>query len=145
MSTRPDSIIFRYWHWFYPFPILVRIVFLYYPGFYFFLVLTLILPFSQTRQDSLSIVARILPFLGTRLDYTIFRYAHWFYHFPDTRPHSTNFRYSHWFYPLPKLFETVFKSMPGFYLFPVLDRMLPFFGTDTDSTLFPKLMRTIFQ
>ena len=46
------------------------------PGFFQFLVLTLILPFSETRPDSFSIVARILPFLGTRPDYTIFRYPH---------------------------------------------------------------------
>ena len=53
-----------------------------YPGFYHFPVLTLILPFFETRSDSFSIVAQILPFPGTRPDSTIFRYSHWFYHFP---------------------------------------------------------------
>ena len=48
----------------------------YSPRFYHFLVLTLILHFSETRQNSFSIVARILPF-------------------PRTRPDSTNFWYSH--------------------------------------------------
>ena len=46
------------------------------PGFWQFLVLTLILPFSETRPDSLSIVARILPFLGTRPYSTILKFSH---------------------------------------------------------------------
>ena len=32
--------------------------------------------------------------------------------------------------------RTVFRYSHGFYLFPVLARILPFFGTHTDSTLF---------
>ena len=34
------------------------------------------------------------------------------------------------------LVGTVFRYSHGFYLFPVLARILPFSGTDTDSTIF---------
>ena len=95
---RPDSSIFTYSHWFYPFPVLAgqffnseRIIpicgirrdftiFLYSPGFFLHL-LSLILPFSGTRR-------------------TVFQYSHEFYHFPvfneilrffGIRPDSTIF------------------------------------------------------
>ena len=50
-DTRTDSTISRYS-----------------PGFFHFSVHTVIRPFSRTRRDTFSILARILPFPGTHLD-----------------------------------------------------------------------------
>ena len=80
-SSRPDSIIFWYSHWFYHFSILAWKVFVtftdytlswYSPGFDHFPVLKLILPFFSTRSDSYSILARILPLPGSLPDSIIF-------------------------------------------------------------------------
>ena len=40
------------------------------------------------------------------------------------------------FLSYPCMVRTVFRYSHGFYLFPVLARILPFSGIDTDSTLF---------
>ena len=53
-------------------------------------------------------------------------------------------RYSRWLYPLPILVRTVFRYSHGFYLFPVLARILPFLGTHTDCTLFRYSSRQFF-
>ena len=133
-STRPDSIIFRYSNIFDPFPVLVGTTFGYSHGFYHFPVL-----------------ARILPFFGTHTDATLFRYSSGQFFatrtivpFPDTRSDSTFFRYSHRFDPFPVLVGIVFGYSHGFYIFPVLVGMPPFFGTPTDSTLFPYSSRQFF-
>ena len=82
-GMRPYSTIFRYSRRFDPFPVLPRQCFdthrdstfsRYSPGVHHFSVLTLIRPFSGTRRDSFSILARILPFPRTRPDSTFFRY-----------------------------------------------------------------------
>ena len=39
-------------------------------------------------------------------------------------------------YPLPNIVRIVFRYSDGFYLFPVLARILPFLGTHTYCTLF---------
>ena len=134
-DTRPDSPIFQYSYWFYPFPVLARIV---------FTVLGRILPFPSTSSDStifmyshgfypISVFAR--QFLGSRTDSTFTRYS----------PDSIIFQYSHGFYPFSVLARIVFRYLQGLYLFLVLPRILPFlgtcpdsanFGTHTDSTLF---------
>ena len=98
----------------------------YSPGFYHFSVLTLIRPFSDTRRDTFSMLARLLHLPSTQPDSTIFRYSHCFYPFPVFA--LTSCRYSHGFYLL--------RYLHVFYLFPVLGQILPFFGTHTDSTLF---------
>ena len=54
-GTLPNSTIFRYSHWFDPFPVLVRTIFRYSHGFYLFPVL-----------------ARILSYFGIHIDSTIF-------------------------------------------------------------------------
>ena len=126
LGTCPDSTIFRYSHWIYPFSKLVQTVFQYWhgstfspyaPGLYHFQVLALILPFSDTRPESFSLLARIV-------------------HFPDIRPDSTIVWYSQWCYPFPILVRTVFRYSHGFYLFSVLAQIVPISGTHTDSTLF---------
>ena len=109
MDTRTDSTISQYS-----------------PGFNHFSVLTLIRLFSGTRRDTFSILARLLPLPSTRPDSTIFRYSHCFYPFPVFA--LTSCRYSHGFYLL--------RYLHVFYLFPVLGQILPFFVTNTDSTLF---------
>ena len=125
-GTLPDSTIFRYSHWFDPFPVLVRTIFRYSNGFYLFPVLARILlfsvltlsrPFFGNSWDNFSIPSRILPF-------------------PGTLPDTTIFRDSHWFDPFPVLVRTIFRYSHGFYLFPVLARILLFFGTNIDSTIF---------
>ena len=72
---------------------------------------------SGTRPDRFSVHARILPF-------------------PGARPDSTNFWYSHSFYHFSVFARAVFRYSHGFYLFPVLTRILPLFGTHTNSTFF---------
>ena len=52
-----------------------------------------------------------------------------------TRPDSIIFRYSHRFDPFQVLAGKVFLYLHGFYLFPVLTRFLPFFGSHIDSTI----------
>ena len=79
-----------------------------------FSVVTQIRPFFGTRRGSFFIIATILPF-------------------PATRPDSTIFWYSNRFDPFPIIVGTIFRHTHGFYLFPVLTRILPFFGTHTDS------------
>ena len=132
----------------------------YSPGFYQFSVLTQMRPFFGTRRESFSILVMILPFRGTRPDSTNFWYSQWFDPFPvlvgnvfryspeqffDTQTDSTFSRYSPGFYyfsvrtqirPFPVLDGTIFRYSYRFYLLPVLPRILPFFGTHTDSTLF---------
>ena len=98
----------------------------YSPGFHHFSVLTQIRPFSGSRRDRFSKVARILSF-------------------PGTRPNSTVFQYLHRFNPFPVLAGTVFRYSHGFYLFPVLAHILPLFGTHTDSTIFRYLLRQFFD
>ena len=112
-----QSTIFRYSHRIDPFSLLVGTVFRYAPGFSYFSILTLIRPFSSTRQDNFSILK-------------------WFLPLPGTLPNSIIFRHSHWFDPFFVIAGTVFPYLHGFYLFPVLSRILLFFGTHTDSTLF---------
>ena len=145
-----------------PFPVLTRIVFGYSNGFYFCLVLTRILPFLGTHIDwtfpgthpnSFLILARILLFLGTHPDSTIFlvptligpfsgTYPNSFWilarilPFPGTRPDSIIFQSSHRFDPFPVHVGIAFGHSHGFYLFPVLARILLLFGTPTDSNLF---------
>ena len=62
-------------------------------------------------------MAQILAFPGTAPDFIIFRYSHWFDHFFV-------------------IAGTVFRSSHEFYLFTVLFRILLFFGTHTNSTVF---------
>ena len=118
-GTRPDSNIFWYSHSFYQFfntrtdSTFSR----YSPGSYHFSVLTQIRPFSSTHRDIFSTLARILPV-------------------PGADSNSAIFRHSHRFDPFSVLAETVFRDSYEFYLFPVLIRTLPFFGTYTYSTLF---------
>ena len=124
----------------------------YSPGFYNFSVLTQIRPISTTPRCRFSILGRILPFPDTRLDSTIFsthtdstmfRYSsgQYFYArrastFSRYTPRSTIFWYSHRFDPFPVLPGADCRYSDGFYLFPLLAWILPFFGTHTDSTLF---------
>ena len=70
--------------------------------------------------------------------------------FPGTDPDSGIFRYSHRFDPFPVLPGIVIRNSHGFYLFPVLARMMPFwvltqirplFGTPRDS--YSKLTRIL--
>ena len=89
----------------------------YSPGFYYFWVSTQIVPYSDTRPDTFSVLARFLTF-------------------PGTRPISTIFGYSHRLYPLPILVRILFRYSHGFYLFPVIARILLFLGEHTDCTLF---------
>ena len=77
----------------------------------------MIRPFSGTRRDSFSTLARILPFPGTDPDSAIFRY-----------PHRVD--------PFLVHPGTLFRHSYEFYLFPALTPILPFFGTHTDSTVF---------
>ena len=91
-----------------------------------FSVLTRIRPFSGTRQESFSILARILRSPSARLDFSIFRYSH-----------GSD--------PFPVLTKGVFRYSHGFYVFPVLARILHFFGTHTDSTLFRYSPRQVFR
>ena len=65
-------------------------------------------------------------FFDTRTDST----------FPGTPPDSTIFLCSHRFEPLLVLVRTVFGYSYGLYLFTILTRILPFFGTLIDSSLF---------
>ena len=122
-DTRPDFTIFRYSHWFDPFPVLAHTVFRYSHRFYLFLEFT-----------------PIFPFLGTHTDSTLFRYSPRM--FLDTHTDSTIFRYSHWFHPFPVLARIIFRYphifslyrySPGFYHFSVLTLIRPFFGTRPDS------------
>ena len=133
-DTHTDSTIFRYS-----------------PGFYHFLVLTLIQPFSGTYPDNFSIPTRILsfpilvwilPFFGTHTDSTLFRYSTGM--FFDTHMDSTFFRYSPGFYrflvltlirPFSSTHPDCFSILAWILLFPVLARILPFFGSHIDSTL----------
>ena len=136
MDTRTDSTFSRYTL-----------------GFYHFSVLPQIRPFSGTCGDNFWLLAQILPFTCIRLDSTIFRYSHRFdldfgtrgecfltlariLPFPRTRSDSTGFRYTHRFDPFSVLVGTVFGYSHGFYLIPVHARILSFFGTPIDSTLF---------
>ena len=74
-------------------------------------------PFSRTHQNSFSILARIQLF-------------------PGIHPDSAIFWYSHWLDPFPVLTRTGFGYWHGFYFFLVLTRILPFFCTRIDWTLF---------
>ena len=74
-------------------------------------------------MDSFSVPAQNLSFLGTRPDSTICRYTNGFYHFPA---HIwTVFRYSLGIY--------LFWELSRFYHLSILERILPFSGTHTDS------------
>ena len=84
-----------------------------------------------------------MPFFGTHTDSTIFAYSPG--QFVDTRTDSTfsrysprfsHFRYSQRFNLFSVLVGKVFRHSHGFYLFPVLTRIMPFFETHTDSTIF---------
>ena len=132
-DTRTDSTFFHYS-----------------PRYYHFSVLTLIRPFFGTCRDRFSILARILPF--SVLAWSVFQYSHGFYLFPvparilpffGTHTDSTLFRYS------PRLFfdtrtdctfsghrRNFFSILTGIFLCPIISRILPFFGTHTDSTIF---------
>ena len=106
LDTRTDSTFSRYS-----------------PGFCHFLILTQIRPFSITRRERFSILARILPFPDTHPDSTIFGHSIKFDHFPvltgtvfNTRGDSTYSWYS-----------------PGFYHFSVPTKIRPFSDTRLDS------------
>ena len=112
----PGSTVFRYRHLFYHFSVLVGTVFRYSQGFYLFPVLARILSFSGTDADSTIFRYSFGQFFCTRRDSTFSRYSPGFYHF----------WYSHRFNPFPVLVGTIFGHSHGFYLFPVLARILPF-------------------
>ena len=116
------------------FPVLTRIVFRYSYGFYL-----------------IPVLAWTLPFFGNHTDWTLFRYST--EQFFDIRTSSTlsryspgfyNFRYSHIFDPFLELTQKVFRYTHGFYIFPVLARILPFSGTHTHSNVFRYSFRQIF-
>ena len=65
--------------------------------------------------------------------------------FFDTRTDSTIFRYSHWLDPFPVLNRIVLPYSHGFYHVRVLARILPFFWTSTDLTLFQFLPEQLFD
>ena len=74
--------------------------------------------------------------------------------FFDTRKDSTFSRYSPGFYyfsvhtlirPFLVIAGIIFRYSHRFYLFPVLARILPFFGTHTNSTLFRYSLGQIFD
>ena len=86
---------------------------------------------------------RSLLFSGTDTDSTLFRYSSG--KFFGTRTDSTFPEYSPEFYhfavltlilPFQLLVRKVSRYSYGFFLFLVVARILPFFATDTDSTLF---------
>ena len=108
-DTRTNSTFFRYE-----------------PGFYNFSVHTLIEPFSGTRPNYFSILARILAF-------------------PGTRPDSTIFRSSHWLDSFPVLARKVFRYSDGFLLFEVLARILPFSQSSHWLLPFPVLAPSAFR
>ena len=106
--------------------------------------------FYDTRTDStiFPVLAWILPFFGTRTDWTLFRFSP--EQFFDTRTDSTFSRHSPVFYhfselpvngPFSVLTRTIFRYSHGFYLFQVLARILPFFGTQPNS--FSKLAQIL--
>ena len=116
-------------------------------------------PFSGTRRDSFSTLARILAFPGIGPDSTIFgthtdSILFWcsLRQFFDTRTDSTFSWYSHGFYHFSALTQirpffgtrrdsffdtrtdsTFSRSSPGFYHFSVHTQIRPFFGTRRDS------------
>ena len=142
---------------------IVRTVFRYSDGFYLISVLARNVPFFGTHTNCtpfrtlfrysygfylFQVLARILPFLGTHTDCIVIRYSsgHFFStrtdsNFPGTRSNSTIFGYSHRLYHLLNIVRTVFRYSDGFYLIPVLARILPFFGTHTNHTPFRTLFR----
>ena len=95
------------------------------------------------RFHHFPVLAQILQFFGTRTDSTIFRYSPG--QFFDTHRDSTFSRYSLGFHhilvvtqirPFSCTLRDNFSILVGFfYLFPVLARILLFFGTHTDSAL----------
>ena len=98
-------------------------------------ILVRILPFPSTRPN--------LPFFGTHTYSTLFRYSSG--HFFDTCTDSTFSRYSPGFYhfsvitqirPFSSTRQDSFSILAQILPFPVLARILPLFGTHTDSTIF---------
>ena len=108
----PESTIFWYSHWFYPFPVLARAVFRYLHLFYLFLVLAQILPFFGTHTDSTLLQYPPGQLFDIRTYSTFSWYSPRFYHFFGTL--RTIFRYSHWFYPFRELVWKVFRYSLGF-------------------------------
>ena len=90
------------------------------------------------------VLARIQQCYGTYTHSTIFLY--WSEQFFGTRTDSTFCRYSPGFnnvpvltliLPFSVLVRTVLRYSHGFHLLPVLARIQHFFGSHTDSTIFP--------
>ena len=125
-GTRPDSTIFQYSHWFYPFRKLVRTVFQRCHGFFLFSVLAQILPFLE--------VTLILSFYGTHTDSTIFRFS--FGQFFNSGTDSTVSRYLPGFdhFPVLTLILPFFETRPESFW--IVARILPFLGTRPNSTFF---------
>ena len=111
-------------------------------------------------MDSISVLARNLSFLGTRLDTTIFRYSHGFYHFrysygqffgtrtesffSGNSPGYYNFSILARILPFSALIWTVFRYSHGIFLFRELAWIQPYFDTRTDCTIFGTPM-TVFR
>ena len=117
LGTLPDSTICRYTNGFYHFPAHIWTVFRYSLGIYLF--------WELSRFYHLSILERILPFSGTHTD-----------SFFGTR--SESFFSWNWpgFYYFSRLIWTVLRYLHEIFLFRELARILPFFDTRTDSTIF---------
>ena len=160
-GTRLDSTLS--WYSPGPFSILARILPFFGTRLDPFPVLVQILPFFRyepehfpgTSLNTFPVLARILPFSSTRPD--PFRYSPEFYLFLVLT--QTLSWYSPWFYPFPVLAQTLFRYLPkhfsctgldhfsgthldpfryspGYDLFLVLTRTLPFSSTCPDTILF---------
>ena len=124
-DTRPDSTFFLYSHRFDPCPVLAEIVFRYYHELYLFPVLDRILPFFVTHTDSTLFRYSPRQVGNTCTNSTFFVYSPEFYHFsvltlirPFSGTRQDNFSILAWILP-----------------FPVLSRILLFFGTHIGSTI----------
>ena len=125
-NTYSNSTIFQYLHRFDPLPVIVRLVFRNSHGIYLFLVLARILPFFSTHTDSTLVRYSQRQFVNARTDCTFSQYSPGFYHFSILtliRPFSGT---------RPDSFSILARILP----FSGTRRILSFFGSHTDSTLF---------
>ena len=132
-GTRLDSFIFRYSHWFDPFPVVVGTIFRYSHGIYLLLVLARILPFFDIHSKSTLFRYSQGQVFITGTNFTFFGNSPGFFHFSvftPIRPLSGTRRDT---FSKHSRFLPFYRYSPGIFYFSVLTLIRPFSGTRRDN------------